>query len=355
MFTLLKTLAGVLLMLTATADAAAPPSPKWDLSLWPDEAQSQLVELLESASLAEEPFVVFDADNTLWQHDLEEALMPFLEQQGLLSLGTLDPAIKPIPTLENESLWNYYLRLCELDDSVCYLWIAQVFSDIELGVLRTQIGELFASTEPIQTSIFKNGGTAQVLVERPRVFAAQAQLIAAMKEAGIEVWIVSAALEELVRMVASDPKYGLNVLPEQVVGVNLLIKQADGSTRISAHDRKTLRGLGDYFDEKRLRGKLTPHLFAPATWYEGKVAGIRTWIHPTRSPIFVAGDALSDASMLFLVDHEAGGRRVWVRRKESYYQRLKDQAALRDQEVTPEFGWLVMRPAALHAPKERSD
>ena len=45
-------------------------------------------------------------------------------------------------------------------------------------------------------------------------------------ENGIEVYVVSAASEELVRMVASDPKYGYNVKPQNVIGVSLLLRTA---------------------------------------------------------------------------------------------------------------------------------
>jgi hypothetical protein len=34
-------------------------------------------------------YAVFDADNTIWNHDLEEALLPFFETRGTLSAATL--------------------------------------------------------------------------------------------------------------------------------------------------------------------------------------------------------------------------------------------------------------------------
>lgn len=345
----LPTLIGVALMVTSNAGAASPTPPKWELDHWPKESQAQITEFLDAASQnPEAPYAVFDADNTLWQNDLEEALMPFLEQKGLLSMESLDPAIQPVPPIEGESLWNYYLRLCEVDDGVCYLWIAQVFSGIELGVLRENIQELLSSEEPIKTTYMEKGEVREVEVGRPKVFAAQAQLIRAMKKAGIDVWIVSAALEELVRMVASDPQYGLNVLPEQVVGVNLLMNTPEGTPRISAHDRTQLKGVEAYFSPERMACTLTPHLFAPATWYEGKVAGIRAWIHPTKDPIFVAGDAISDRAMLFETDVESGGMRIWVRRKEAYFSILSATVEERGGALDAAHGWLVMMPEALH-------
>ncbi|MCK9152643.1 hypothetical protein MXE27_11835, partial [Methanobacterium alcaliphilum] len=52
----------------------------------------------------------------------------------------------------------------------------------------------------------------------------QAELYNKLMENGIEVYVISAASEELVRMVASDPKYGYNVKPQNVIGVSLLLK-----------------------------------------------------------------------------------------------------------------------------------
>ena len=42
-------------------------------------------------------------------------------------------------------------------------------------------------------------------------------------ENGIEVYVMTAASEELVRMVAADPKYGYNVKPQNVIGVSTLL------------------------------------------------------------------------------------------------------------------------------------
>lgn len=44
-----------------------------------------------------------------------------------------------------------------------------------------------------------------------------------LQENGIEVYILSAGHEELVRMVASNPKYGYNVKPQNVIGINPLL------------------------------------------------------------------------------------------------------------------------------------
>ena len=59
-----------------------------------------------------------------------------------------------------------------------------------------------------------------------------------LREHNIEPWIVSASAEEIVRMVASDPKYGLHIKPENVIGVNLLLSYEDGRVVSSAEEKK---------------------------------------------------------------------------------------------------------------------
>ena len=96
--------------------------------------------------------------------------MPWLENKGILSLDTLRPAIKPIPTLPNESLWNYYTRLCRIDDSVGYLWVCQVFDGLSLGLLRTQIHELFGWNGAIPTTQIVDGESREISVNAPSIF-----------------------------------------------------------------------------------------------------------------------------------------------------------------------------------------
>ena len=315
---------------------------------WPESARERIQHLLRELEPNEDYFAVFDADNTLWEHDLEEALMPWLENQGILSLANLDPAIKPIPPLPEESLWNYYHRLCEIDDSVGYLWVCQVFEGLSLDVIRENIHALLQHAQPIPTNELVDGVKTETFVQPPRVFQAQIELIDALKQAGVEVWVVSAALEELVRMVAADPLFGLNIPAERVIGVNLLLRDQDGSLRISAHDRARLVGHEAYFAPSRLQATLTHHLFAPATWYQGKVSAIRKWIHPVKAPILVAGDSQNDLPMLFEVDGAKRGVRLWVDRKETYRQAAYTEANRRGEQFNEAFGWLLMSPTQLH-------
>ncbi len=91
-------------------------------------------------------YAVFDMDNTSYRYDLEESLLPFMENKGLITRDKLDPSLKLIPFKDTadhkESLFSYYYRLCEVDDMVCYPWVAQVFSGFTLKELKGYVDEI---------------------------------------------------------------------------------------------------------------------------------------------------------------------------------------------------------------------
>ncbi|MGG7569447.1 hypothetical protein [Streptomyces sirii] len=161
---------------------------------------------------------------------------------------------------------------------------------------------------------------------------------------------MSAASEDLVRMVLADPKYGYGVKPENVLGVSMLLK--DRRTGDVTSSRKEIASGG--FDPDQLADReLTPTLWAPLTWYEGKPAAINTYIDEWKKPILAAGDTpKSDGPMLFhSTDVRNGGVRVWVNRKESYMKELdemKRSNAERQKElgqkVTADKRWLTVTP-----------
>lgn len=325
-----------------------------ELDLWPEAARVSLSSFLKRASgLSERPYAVFDADNTLWEHDLEEALVSFLEAQGRIGIDSLSPSIRPVEPLLGESLFGYYDRLCGLDIHIGYMWVLQVFCGFTLGEMQSAIDEMLALNQPHSVAVMQDGELVSRTVAPPRVFGAQIQLVRALEEAGVDVWIVSAASEDLCRMVASDPKYLLNVRHEQVVGANLLLRRADGSFTTSADVRAAgVSGASGFWSPERMDLTLTHHLRTPATWYEGKVAGIKTWIDPIQRPIFVAGDAASDFAMLFYCDADAGGLRLRVDKKPKYREMWLAERELRratpsPRESDPDLGWVEVTPEAL--------
>ncbi|MEU3838857.1 haloacid dehalogenase-like hydrolase [Streptomyces sp. NPDC028635] len=322
---------------------------------WP-AAQGRRLERLIAEFAGRGAYAVFDADNTIWRHDLEEALLPYLEMKGELTPETVDPSLRLIPFREGESLYSYYVRLCEIDDKVGYPWIAQVFAGFTLRQLKTRVDELFAHAEPIPVTYYDGDDLVHDTVSAPRIYPGQRELLNALREHGITPYVMTAAHEELVRMVVSDPRYGLGVAPQNVIGVSTLLR--DPATGDLTTARKQIEQ-GHFLDAQYPASKhagmvVTPYLWTPATWYVGKLAGIKEYIDPYRRPVLVAGDSPSDWFMLFDSDVRAGGVRLWVDRKQKYTDALEAEKAERTDRqkaagvaADADRGWVLVKPAEI--------
>ncbi|MEO6680958.1 MAG: hypothetical protein ABIO21_26775, partial [Pseudomonas sp.] len=280
-----------------------------DLKHWPAD-QAKALDAMIAANANKGNFAVFDMDNTSYRYDLEESLLPFMENKGLITRDTLDPSLKLIPFKDTadhkESLFSYYYRLCEIDDMVCYPWVAQVFSGFTLKELKGYVDELMASGKPVPSTYYDGDVVKTIDVQPPKVFTGQAELYNKLMENGIEVYVMTAASEELVRMVAADPKYGYNVKPQNVIGVTTLLKDRKTGELTTARKQITA---GKYDEKANLDLELTPYLWTPATWMAGKQAAILTYIDEWKKPVLVGGDTpSSDGYMLFhSVDVAKGG------------------------------------------------
>ncbi|WP_439857442.1 haloacid dehalogenase-like hydrolase [Pseudomonas syringae] len=324
-----------------------------ELKHWPEPAAKALDAMI-AANANKGNYAVFDMDNTSYRFDLEEALLPFMENKGLITREKLDPSLKLIPfkdTAEHkESLFSYYYRLCEIDDMVCYPWVAQVFSGFTLQELKGYVDELMALKKPIPATYYEGDTVKQLNVEPPRVFTGQTELYNKLMENGIEVYVMTAASEELVRMVAADPKYGYNVKPQNVIGVSTLLKDRKTGQLTTARKQITA---GKYDPKSNMGLELTPYLWTPATWMAGKQAAILTYIDQWKKPVLVGGDTpTSDGYMLFhSVDVSKGGVHLWINRKDKYMTQLngmiKDNAAAQAKEklpVTADKNWVIVKP-----------
>jgi len=293
-------------------------------------------------------------DNTSYRYDLEESLLPFLENRGILTRETLDPTLKLIDFKDTanftESLYSYYNRLCEVNDFVCYPWAAQIWSGFTLRDLKCYVDELMALNTTIPVKYWDGDEVTSSTVSPPQVFRGQAELYNALMDHGIAVYVISAAHEELVRMVASDPKYGYNVPPQNVIGVTTMLKNVTSGALTNARIQIEE---GTYDQEANLDLVVGPYLFTPATWFAGKWAAILTYIDQWKRPILAAGDTPgSDSYMLFHgVDVSKGGIHLWINRREAYYQRiLQEQVdnakgqAENGREVTADKNWVVVKP-----------
>jgi phosphorylcholine phosphatase len=317
------------------------------LSEWPPKEQKTLQTMIETHKDSG-AFAVFDADNTIWKNDITEALLAYYDTNNLLPLHTMSTDRLPIPIHEGETLYGYYDRLCKMDHSIGYFWSAQAFAGFSIAQLEQHIDAVMAGPESYDVLVKANDKPQTISVLRPQIFPAQAQLIKALSDNGIEVWVVSASAEELVRLVVSHPKYGINVKPEQVIGVTFLLNDENGNVTYGAKERAENKvGLEHYFSSARQQLILTHHLFAPATWYGGKLSAIKEWIHPSQRPILAAGDSANDQYMLFYVNVERGGHRILINRADKH---VRQYAQIREtrRDVTdsadqnPDKGWLTV-------------
>ncbi|MDQ0126279.1 phosphoserine phosphatase [Pseudomonas lini] len=324
-----------------------------DLKHWPVD-QAKALDAMIAANANKGNYAVFDMDNTSYRYDLEESLLPFMENKGLITRDKLDPSLKLIPfkdTAEHkESLFSYYYRLCELDDMVCYPWVAQVFSGFTLKELKGYVDELMASGKPVPSTYYEGDVVKTIDVNPPKIFTGQQELYTKLMENGIEVYVMTAASEELVRMVASDPQYGYNVKPQNVIGVTLLLKDPASGELTTARKQITA---GKYDEQANLGLELTPYLWTPATWMAGKQAAILTYIDEWKKPVLVGGDTpSSDGYMLFhSVDVAKGGIHLWVNRKDKYMTQIQGMmaknAAAQAKEglpVTADKNWVIVTP-----------
>ncbi|KAL8388928.1 hypothetical protein RB595_009029 [Gaeumannomyces hyphopodioides] len=327
------------------------------LQHWPSAAASALDAMIRRHAYSG-AYAVFDMDNTAYRFDVEESLLPYLESRGVLTRGGLDPSLHIIPFADSEahteSLYSYYLRLCALDDAVCYPWAAQAFSGLPLRELKGYVDELMALEGTVATTmVAANGTVVPVAVSPPRPFRGQQELFNRLMDNGIAVYVVSASSEELVRMVASDPRYGYNVPAENVVGVTMLMRNLTDPAAPPTTARKQIRD-GVYDEAANLRDmQMTPYLWTPATWMAGKHAAILTYIDEWRMPVLVAGDTPdSDGYMLFhATDVQRGGVRLWINRKESSMKKLQGMIDTNSRrqaelglEVTADKNWVTVTP-----------
>ncbi|KAF4979173.1 hypothetical protein FZEAL_4546 [Fusarium zealandicum] len=349
---------GTLSVAAPTYDGSLGPK----LKHWPAKA-ARALEAMIARNANDGRYAVFDMDNTSYEHDLEESLLPYLENKGVITRETMDPTLKLVPFKDsdshNETLYSYYNRLCEIEDAVCYPWAAQIFSGIPLRDLKVYVDEIMSLNRTVPTSYYEDGVLTPIDVSPPKIFAGQVELYNKLMANGIEVYVVSAASEELVRMVASDPKYGYNVKPQNVIGVSLLMRTKKGGITTA---RKQIED-GEYKQRNNLDSVMTPFLWAPATWKSGKWAAILSYIDEWKKPILAAGDTPdSDGPMIFHgVDVGRGGIHLWVNRKESYKKEIdhmRKQFA-KDQKreglpVTANKNWVVVKPGDIHSDRDFS-
>lgn len=130
-----------------------------------------------------------------------------------------------------------------------------------------------------------------------------ANLFHEFQKNGIEVYIVSASLEDIVKVFASDKSYGYNLKPENVYGMRLEMNK-------------------DKYLSQYKKGY-------PQTQTKGKVETINKFLKPKhggKDPILVAGDSGGDENML--TEYKGTKVLLLMKRKGKLDDVVKDKRAL---------------------------
>jgi len=199
---------------------------------WSAENQAALEHLLAQDLRGQ--VAVFDADDTLWQQDVGEGFLRWLQAKGhLLSQPEAD-------------VFARYEALCAQDKWIGYPYATQVMAGLAEADVRRWAQAYFQDHFATQ------------------VYAAQRELMQGLQAAGATPWIVSASNQWIVE--AGAPYLG--IAPAQAVGIRLELEA----------------------------GRLTEQVIEPMTYRSGKVAAIETYIG--QAPVLVMGDSLGDYEML---------------------------------------------------------
>ncbi len=312
------------------------------LSSWSEKMNERLEKLAATYSY-DENYAVFDADGTLWSNDLSESLLAQLEYEKIISADRYHESMFPIPIKSGESLVSYYLRLCDADISLGYFWLCQAFAGFTPGELKEHIDDLFIKNSPILYMSFQNDGSiTEKLIERPVVFLWQQALRTFLFEKGINVFVVTASQEELVRMVVADPKYGFDIPSSSVIGMRLALRSSDGKKVLGPYEKSLNK---DYYEST-----LSSSLSGITTWYSGKTAAIKEYIDPVKKPVLAAGNSESDLEMLNYTETDPG-LKLLVTETDDLQRHLKEKIYTmkgvgdkKENQILQTEGWEFVSP-----------
>lgn len=178
----------------------------------------------------------FDADGTLWQEDLGEALFRWLVAGDLL------PALGSAP--DPFEVWRDYESRVAKNRAEGYAWAVQCMAGVKQADLEKWC--------------------RQLAIAWPNYRPEMAALVKGLRGSGYEVWLVSASNGWVIE--AAAPMVG--GAPTQVLGMRVEVEA----------------------------GLLTERMMRPLTCNQGKVDAIRQRLN--RAPDLAVGDSLGDLEML---------------------------------------------------------
>lgn len=203
---------------------------------------NNVVEAIHWHKQQNQPLIAaFDADGTLWNTDIGENFFDYLITNKKVLLPQ-DP-------------WAYYLNLKKISPPRAYFWLAQILKGIPVNLMRewTYDALIGYQTNP--------------------VFYEQQELIAKLKEMGVQIFIITASVKWSVEAAAQK---WLSIDADHVLGIETEI----------------------------LFNHVTDHIINPATYREGKVNKLLSVTDNLR-PFFACGNSEGDLELLSSATHIA--------------------------------------------------
>lgn len=201
---------------------------------WSPENQTKIDQFFQAGDLKGQ-VAVFDADETLWRHDVGEGFLKFLQERSKLAM--VPPGF---------DAFKRYEELCAQNKWMGYPYAAQVMAGMSVTDVEALAKEYFENH-------FKQN-----------VYPAQKALIQRLQAAGVDVYIVSASNQWIIN--AGAPALGVPL--DHAIGVRLEVAQQ----------------------------QVTAHIIPPMTFRQGKVDAIKKYIG--KQPVLVSGDSITDYEML---------------------------------------------------------
>jgi len=229
--------------------------------------------------------MVVDLDAICADLDADYAFL-HANYQGLAGSKSLEEVTKTIEFLDFRTKL-YYLYEAVNDThgvNVGYPWVIYFFANMSVAEVMalaeaSNDAALGAALSKVKyTSPAERPGRAGVVTTAHfhgiRLCTEIGGLMDTLRANGIDVYVCSASLEDVVAVFASNPKYGYNVSRENVIGLRL---ERDGNVYKNAYRKNW-----------------------PLTWGPGKSVAIKSEIVAVKGygPLFVAGDSDGDYDML---------------------------------------------------------
>jgi HAD superfamily phosphoserine phosphatase-like hydrolase len=209
-------------------------------------------------------YATIDFDNTIIHNDIGEATLAFMCEKRMIRDKDLLGQKYDEEEYHRKIIRRYY-QLIKIDRKIeAYSLAAKTMSGYKKEEVRGIVRKVISSEGKKLTKRKLYGLTiAQGIRERLSV----KKILKETDKKGIEIWIVSASSEEIVREAAKKYLKGIRT---KIIGVK---------------------------NEER-KGIMTSKIIKPLTAYEGKVKNIKKYVSSKEKPVIAIGDSKNDLAML---------------------------------------------------------